>query len=138
MPAPVSAADALRAALENPSALRVVHYCCGPFGEGPTAPPVNPICVSDLEGNVQTFMTGRATEREMLGQFFDAVRGNGWGPLVGWNFRDSNYGWPALIRRFVELGGSEPLAHPCINLRAAFDMIYEVPIAEPPLLPNLA
>lgn len=103
----------------------VVHYSCESFydrDDNPKSPRVTSIAVRNLDsGQTKSFSIHLIAERqrllesieqhydqlekEMLENFFDAVRERAHCRWLHWNMRDANYGFEALENRIKALGG---------------------------------
>ena len=120
------AKEQLDGVFQPPEHTVVVHYSCESFydrDENPKSPRVTSIAVRNLDtGQTKSFSIHLIAERrgllesidqhydqlerEMLENFFDAVRERSHCKWLHWNMRDANYGFEALENRLKTLGGS--------------------------------
>jgi hypothetical protein len=110
---------------QTPEHVVVIHYSCESFydRDNPSSPRVTSIAVRNLDtGQTKSFSIHLvaerrgvldsierhydALEREMLEDFFQAVRERQHCKWLHWNMRDANYGFEALENRLKALGGT--------------------------------
>lgn len=114
-------------AFQHPEHSVVIHYSCESFydRENPRSPRVTSIAIRNLDnGQTKSFSIHLIAERrglldsiekhydqlerEMLEDFFQAVRERQHCRWLHWNMRDANYGFEALENRLRAVGG-EPV-----------------------------
>ena len=120
------AKEHLDGVFQPPEYTVVVHYSCESFYDrdnNPKSPRVTSIAVRNLDtGQTKSFSIHLIAERrglldsveqhydqlerEMLENFFDAVRERSHCKWLHWNMRDANYGFEALENRLKALGGT--------------------------------
>jgi hypothetical protein len=119
------AKESLNEAFQHPEHTVVIHYSCESFYDrenNPRSPRVTSIAVRNLDtGQTKSFSIHLIAERrgvldsieqhydqlekEMLDDFFEAVRARQHCKWLHWNMRDANYGFEALENRIKALGG---------------------------------
>lgn len=86
----------------------VVHYACSDFYKVP----IEISCIVAKEfvtGKTMSFSrTDGISEKELSSKFYAYVQRNSEKIYVGWNLKDTTYGFPVLERRYRELFGKEP------------------------------
>ena len=115
----------LEAVFEPAEHTVLIHYSCESFydrDDNPRSPRVTSIAVRNFDsGQTKSFSIHLVAERrgvldsieqhydqlerEMLEDFFQAVRERQYCKWLHWNMRDANYGFEALENRFKALGG---------------------------------
>jgi hypothetical protein len=149
----------LQEVLQTPEHVVVIHYSCESFydREDPRSPRVTSIAIRNLStGQTKSYSIHMVAERrkvldsiddhyddlerEMLEDFFQAVRERQHCKWLHWNMRDANYGFEALENRIRALGG-----HPAatvsedkrIDLSRMLISIYGVGYIGHPRIENL-
>jgi hypothetical protein len=144
---------------QTPEHVVVIHYSCESFydRDNPRSPRVTSIAIRNLDtGQTKSFsihlMAERRNvldsidehydelEREMLEDFFQAVRERQHCKWLHWNMRDANYGFEALENRVRALGGQPAATVPeekRVDLSRMLISIYGVGYIGHPRIENL-
>lgn len=149
----------LEAIFSAPQHAVVIHYSCESFydRDNPRSPRVTSIAVRNLDtGQTKSFSIHLVAERrgvldsieqhydalekEMLEDFFQAVRERQHCWWLHWNMRDANYGFEALENRLKALGSNPVSVVPedkRVDLSRMFVSLYGVGYIGHPRLENL-